>query len=151
MTQEIVGRGWSFDPRTGLHIGLQGKIALTNERNEIEQAIEIILSTAPGERVMRPTFGCRLYELVFAPNNSLTVATARRYVEEALGMWEPRIRVRQVNLWPEEDEAGQSFLRIEIEYEVKVTRDLRSLVYPFYLIPEESPVDITILESVTPE
>ena len=81
MTQEIIGRGWSFPPR----IDAQGGLALTHVRTEIEQAIFIILSTSPGQRVMRPTFGCRLHELVFAPNNSHTVAQARRYVEEALG------------------------------------------------------------------
>ena len=62
----LIGRGWSFPPE----IGAQGGIALTNERSELRQSVEIILSTSPGQRVMRPTFGCRLQELVFAPNNS---------------------------------------------------------------------------------
>jgi len=74
MPQEIIGRGWAFPPR----IGPQGGIALTHERNEIDQAIHIILSTSPGERVMRPTFGCRLHDIVFDPNNSHTAARARR-------------------------------------------------------------------------
>jgi phage baseplate assembly protein W len=131
MPEDIVGRGWAFPP----HIGPQGGIALTHERNEIEQAIHIILSTSPGERVMRPTFGCRLHDLVFAPNNSHTAARARRHVEEALGMWEPRIRVTRVDVHPDLEEASR--LIIEIEYEVEATHDRRSLVYPFYLIPEE--------------
>ena len=131
MPEEIVGRGWAFPP----HIGPQGGIALTHERNEIDQAIHIILSTSPGERVMRPTFGCRLQDLVFAPNNSHTAARARRYVEEGLGMWEPRISVIQVDVRQDSDE-GNSLI-IEIRYEVKATHDQRSLVYPFYLIPEE--------------
>ncbi len=131
MPQEIVGRGWAFPP----HIGSQGGLALTHERNELDQAIYIILSTAPGERVMRPTFGCRLHDLIFAPNNSHTAARARRYVEEALGMWEPRIRVTQVDVRQDEKQAGA--LIVEIHYEVKATHDQRSLVYPFYLIPEE--------------
>lgn len=128
---EIVGRGWAFPPS----IDPQGGIALTNERNELTQAIQIILSTSPGQRVMRPTFGCRLHELVFAPNNSHTAAQARTYVEEALGMWEPRIRVIQVVVHPDPDE--HSRLMIEIEYELKATHDQRSLVYPFYIIPDE--------------
>jgi uncharacterized protein len=131
MPEEIIGRGWSFQP----HIGPQGGIALTHERNEIDQAIQIILSTAPGERVMRPTFGCRLHALVFAPNNSHTAAQARRYVEEALGMWEPRINVLNIEIRQGGDEAH--CLIIEIGYEIKATHDRRSLVYPFYLIPEE--------------
>ncbi len=131
MPDEIVGRGWAFP----IAIGPQGGIALTRERNEIEQAIRVILATSPGERVMRPTFGCRLHDLVFAPNNSHTAARARRYVEEALGMWEPRIRVTRIDVHPDTEEMSR--LIIEIQYEVKATHDRRSLVYPFYLIPEE--------------
>lgn len=85
---------------------------------------------------MRPTFGCRLHELVFAPNNSHTAAQARRYVEEALGMWEPRANVIQVDVNP--DPVENNRLLIEIVYEIKATHDRRSLVYPFYLIPMES-------------
>jgi hypothetical protein len=85
---------------------------------------------------MRPNFGCRLHELVFAPNNSHTAASARRYVEEALGMWEPRIRVTRVEVRPDPSETSR--MLIYIDYEVKNTHDQRSLVYPFYLIPEET-------------
>lgn len=131
MTNPIIGSGWTFPPR----IDSQGGISLTNEFSELEQAIQIILSTSPGQRVMRPTFGCRLQELVFAPNNSQTAAQARRYVEEALGMWEPRIRVTDVRVGPDPNSASR--LLIEIEYQVKATHDKRSLVHPFYLIPEE--------------
>lgn len=128
---DIVGRGWAFPPK----IGPQGGLALTTDRNEVQQAIEIILRTAPGQRVMRPTFGCRLHELIFAPNNTHTAALARRYVEEALGMWEPRINVIGVETRPDPDNAA--CLLIEIEYEIKATHDRRSLVHPFYLLPEE--------------
>jgi uncharacterized protein len=131
MTTNIIGQGWAFPPQ----IGPQGGFALTHDRNELDQAIRIILMTAPGQRVMRPTFGCRLHDLLFAPNNSHTAALARRYVEEALGMWEPRIRVHTITTRPDPNEAAR--LLIEITYEVKATNDRRSLVYPFYLIPEE--------------
>lgn len=131
MPREIVGRGWAFPPQ----VSQQGGIVLTNERNEIDQAIHVILSTSPGQRVMRPEFGCRLQELVFSPNNSLTAAQARRFVEEALGMWEPRIIVTRVEVRPHPNQ--DNCLQIEIEYEVKPTHDRRSLVYPFYLIPGE--------------
>ncbi len=132
MAKDIIGSGWTFPPR----IDAQGGLALTNEFSELDQAIQIILSTSPGQRVMRPTFGCRLQELVFAPNDSHTAARARRYVEEALGMWEPRIRVAEVRVGPDPNEASR--LLIEVEYEIKATHDRRSLVFPFYLIPGES-------------
>ncbi len=131
MTNEIVGRGWAFPPR----IGPQGGFALTNDRNELDEAIEAILTTALGQRVMRPTFGCRLHELLFAPNNSQTHAQARRYVEDALGMWEPRIRVQDVQITADNNDNGR--LLINITYKIKATHDRRSLVHPFYLIPGE--------------
>jgi uncharacterized protein len=131
MATNIVGCGWAFPPR----IGPSGGLALTRDRSELDQAIRIILTTCPGQRVMRPAFGSRLHELVFAPNNSQTIAQARRCVEEALGMWEPRIAVTEVTVRPDPDDASR--LLIDIQYEVKATHDRRSLVYPFYLIPEE--------------
>lgn len=128
MANNLIGRGWTFPPQLGIH----GGVALTTERNEIDQAIWIILSTAQGERVMRPTFGSRLHELVYAPLNNETFAQAKRYVQDALGMWEPRIRLIAVEV-----RAQQAKLLIEIQYEIKTTRDQRTLVYPFYLIPGE--------------
>lgn len=127
-TNPIIGRGWSFPPS----IGIQGIPRLTSERSEIDQAIRIILGTYPGERVMRPEFGCRIHDLVFAPNDERTAAQARRYVQDALAMWEPRIHVVEIETTPNDHE-----LLIEINYRVKATQDPRSLVYPFYLIPEE--------------
>lgn len=132
MATEITGRGWAFP----LKIDTQGGIALTSDFTEIPQAIGIILSTVPGQRVMRPTFGCRIHELIFMPNNSHTAAQARRYVEEALGMWEPRITVIEIKVSPDPDH--DACMQIEISYQVKATHDRRSLVFPFYLIPEEA-------------
>ncbi len=130
-TTDIIGRGWSFP----LRLDPTGSIALVGGQAEIDQAITIILNTSPGERVMRPTFGSRLRELVFAPNTTQTAAQACRYVEDALAMWEPRINVDQVRAWP--DSNHPNVLLIEVDYTVKVTHDPRSLVFPFYLIPNE--------------
>ena len=131
MSNDIIGRGWAFPPQ----VNAQGGLALTSENSEIEQAILIILSTAPGQRVMRPTFGCRLHELVFAPNDANTASRAVTFVEEALAMWEPRIRL--IDVFARPDPNGPERLSIEIRYEIKATHDKRSLVHPFYLIPEE--------------
>lgn len=131
MAEDFVGRGWAFPPR----IDAQGGMALTSEISEIDQAIGIILTTSLGQRVMRPTFGSRLHELVFAPNNAETAARARRFVEQALGRWEPRIRVVEIETGPDPD--ADNRLLIKIEYEIKATHDRRSLVHPFYLLPEE--------------
>jgi uncharacterized protein len=128
----LVGRGWAFP----LQIGPHGGFTLAAEDDEIAQSIYIILTTTPGERVMRPTFGCRLHDLVFASMNTETLVLARRYVEEAIAMWEPRITVVNLSVTPGENEQDGCLL-IGMEYEIKTTRDRRTLVYPFYLIPEE--------------
>ena len=131
MSNPIIGRGWNFPPM----LDERGTIALTGDTNEIEQSIRIILTTAPGQRVMRPEFGCHIHELVFAPNNSATAGLVQRYIGEALGRWEPRIQVQQVVAQADPNEPA--CLLITIKYWVAATHSNRSLVYPFYLIPEE--------------
>jgi phage baseplate assembly protein W len=131
MSGDIIGKGWAFPPG----LDHRGQLALVGGETEIEQAIRIILNTAPGQRVMRPEFGCRLQELVFAPNNSQTAGLAERYVREALGRWEPRIALERVNVTP--DPENQARLLITVQYRIKATHSARSLVYPFYLLPEE--------------
>lgn len=133
MTSAIVGRGWVFPPQ----VNRQGSLALTNEKSEIDQSIRMILETAPGERVMRPTFGCRLHELVFAPANAQTFAQAVRHVEDAIGQWEPRVELLQVDVQLDDDATRDGRLLIDIHYRIRNTYDQRSLVFPFYLIPGE--------------
>lgn len=131
MQSDIVGKGWQFPPRIGRH----GRIGLAGGETKIEQSILIILRTAPGQRVMHPEFGCELHELVFMPNNSATASRVERAVQQALGHWEPRINVLDVEAAPDSDDPSR--LLIDIHYRIKATYDRRSLVYPFYLIPEE--------------
>jgi hypothetical protein len=127
----IIGRGWRFPPS----LDERGTIALVSDVEEIDQSVRIILGTVPGQRVMRPEFGCRVHELLFAPNNTATTGLASRYVREALARWEPRIEVLRVEVEP--DPAAPARLMIQIHYRLKATHSNRSLVYPFYLIPEE--------------
>ena len=132
MSNPILGRGWHFPPM----LDERGTMALASDEDDIEQAIHIILATAPGQRVMRPEFGCRIHELVFAPNNATTAGLAGRYINEALGRWEPRIDVQRVDVVPDPDDPA--CLVISLGYRVAATHSNRSLVYPFYLIPEET-------------
>ena len=131
MSDDIIGRGWAFPP----HLDHRGRIATVSGEQEIEEAIRIVLMTSPGQRVMRPEFGCRLNEIVFAPNNAQTVAQAERFVRLALGRWEPRIQVEQVTARPDPEDGAR--LLIELRYTIRSTHSSKSLVYPFYLIPEE--------------
>jgi phage baseplate assembly protein W len=132
MANPIIGQGWHFPPL----LDERGTIALTSDEEEIEQSIRLILSTAPGQRVMRPEFGCRIHELVFAPNDTTTAGQASRYVTEALRRWEPRINVDRVGITLGEQDPA--CLVISVHYRVAATHNNRSLVYPYYLIPEET-------------
>jgi phage baseplate assembly protein W len=132
-TTDLLGVGWAFP----VGVDARGRIALARHERDIEEAIRIILLTPKGQRVMRPEFGSRLHDLIFAPNTPTTAGLAAYYVEEALGMWEPRIEVQDVNARPDPEDNGR--LLIDITYQIKATYDRRTLVFPFYRIPDESP------------
>ena len=132
--REFIGQGLAFP----LQIDQQGGLALARGARDIEQAIRIILGTAPGERMMRPEFGCRIHELVFASMNAATRGLAAYYVKEALARWEPRINVQEINALIDPGRDGT--LLIEIHYEIKDTHDSHSIVYPFFLMGEEEQV-----------
>src|ERR1044071_2389564 len=112
--KDFLGRGWAMpvevDPRTGL-------VASVAYEEDIRQSILIILETAPGERVMRPNFGCGIHELVFAAVDSTTLQRIRSTVEEALLRCEARIDVLAVNI--NEAATLQGELLVEIEYRVR--------------------------------
>jgi uncharacterized protein len=129
--RDYLGVGWAFPVSIDTH----GRIALARHERDIEEAIRIILLTPKGQRPMRPEFGCQIHELMFAPNDATTAGLAAYYVEDALGMWEPRIRTQEVLAYPDPNNPGR--LLVEIRYEIKATHDSRSLVFPFYRIPGE--------------
>ncbi len=129
-TKSYLGNGLSFP----LRVDARGQIALVSGNEDIEQSIRIILSTRPGERVMRPTFGCRAQELLFEPRSAATASLLQEYVYQALRIWEPRIEVRQVRVINDDGQPGT--LLAEIEYEIKAVHDTRSIVYPFYIADE---------------
>ncbi|ACY16109.1 GPW/gp25 family protein [Haliangium ochraceum] len=125
--REFLGKGWRFP----VAINLTGGISSSNLEENVRESIFIILGTAPGERLMRPAFGCRIHDLMFAPNNYVTAALSEHYCQEALLKFEPRIRNVAVEAAP--SSAEPSRLDIRISYAVGDTNDRRNLVYPFYL------------------
>jgi phage baseplate assembly protein W len=90
----FLGRGWAFPPR----VGPDGDIAEVDHEEDVHEAIQIILGTSLGERVMRPTFGAGLRELIFETATTSTIALVRYRVEQALILWEPRIDVKDVQV-----------------------------------------------------
>lgn len=127
---DLIGAGWAF-PGRFTH---GGGVALSSGAGSVEAAIRMILGTEPGERVMRPEFGCSLWSHVFDPVDAGTAGLVERAVRVALQQWEPRIEVQEVVATPEPDQAR---IVIRISYLLRATNDERNLVYPFYVIPGE--------------
>lgn len=128
--QEFLGRGVAFPLQTNA----RGGLALASGDDDIAQAIRIVLGTAPGERVMRPEFGCRVHELLFAPRDAATEGLIVYYVEQALGRWEPRVEVLAVEV--NNDPLHDGAVIVEVHYRLKATHDRRSIVYPFFILDE---------------
>lgn len=130
MAADFIGAGWNFP----LQVDATSGIALATQVRDIEQAIELILRTAPGERPMRPEFGCRIQDHLFSPTNAATAAAIAHDVRSALELWEPRIDVGEVRVGFDK-EPGTFY--IDVGYRVRGYNDERNLVFPFYVIPDE--------------
>lgn len=125
-SSEFLGIGWAFPLR------IEGaRVAESAYEEKVRDSIWIILGTAKGERAMRPDFGCGIHELVFATNNSLTIASVADDVREALLLWEPRIELLDVSVTT--SPADEATLLIAIDYRVRSTNNVFNVVYPFYL------------------
>jgi phage baseplate assembly protein W len=133
MSEEFVGRGIAFP----LRVDATGGLAVVEREREIEEAIRLILATSEGERPMRPDFGCRIHDYIFASPGPDTADRIAYEVRESLRRWEPRINVHSVEVAPDPGEA--STLYVDISYSIRGTNDPRNLVFPFYTIPDERP------------
>jgi uncharacterized protein len=123
----FLGRGWRFP----LQVTPRGAIATASEEQKIEESIFIILSTAPGERLMLPDFGCGIHDLVFAPDDAGTVSRVVDLVRRALTAYEPRIDVLDVSA--EISEAQRNLLLIRVDYRIRDNNSMKNLVYPFFI------------------
>jgi uncharacterized protein len=127
MTQEFLGVGWKFP----IELNNAGEISFSRYEEDIRESIWIILSTAPGERLMRPDFGCGIHQFIFALNDTRTAGLVQFHVEEALTRWEPRIELKQVQV--QADPGNPALLLVIIDYRVQANDSRFNLVYPFYL------------------
>lgn len=132
-------RAWRFvhpdTDRTGEFGGIQispaGRIEMVSEANSIRQSILMILSTIPGERVMRPTYGCHINRLMFWPNDDTTAGLAIHYVSRALERWEPRIDIEKVDA--QRDPHSPSRMNVVLVYRIRSTQQMDRIIFPFDL------------------
>jgi phage baseplate assembly protein W len=125
--KQFQGTGWKFPIRTDV----LGKLVFSSGEDSIRESIWLILSTARGERMMRPEFGCGIHDLVFASINVGTMGLIKANVQESLTFFEPRIDV--INVDVSDKEATQGKLLIIIDYQIRITNNEFNLVFPFYL------------------
>ncbi|MCC8027219.1 MAG: GPW/gp25 family protein [Clostridium sp.] len=124
----FLGQGFKFpvqaDPATG-------RMRMSSYEEDIQEAISIILLTRKGERVRNPEFGCAIHDYIFGTLDFTSLKEIERSAEEALILWEPRIRDIDVEVMLDEQESGK--LLVKIEYVVRTTNNPFNLVFPFYL------------------
>ena len=123
----FLGVGFKFP----ICVGPTGGIQLSKYEQNIEEAVRIIIGTALGERQMRPAWGCRIHDFVFAPNNTSTQTLVGYHVEEALAKHEYRIRDIKVEAMPDPDQAER--ILVDVRYMIRATNSIHNLVFPFYL------------------
>lgn len=122
-----LGVGWSFPVKP-----VDGALPYARYEDDIEQAIQIIVLTEHGERVMLPEFGAGLRTFVFEPNSPATLARIQSAVRKALVDWEPRINLERVEVTPGEE--APNLVLIHVDYVVRATNNFYNRVYPFYLL-----------------
>ncbi len=127
VTPDRLGTGWSFPLRPD---PARGAVAYRSGAEKVRDALLLILQTEPGERVMRPTFGCGLRRYLAEPNTVATRARLVREVTTAIEAWEPRVRLREVQATPGGD---PSLVLLRVRYEHVRDASEGLLVYPFYL------------------
>jgi uncharacterized protein len=117
----------------GLQLNRDGRLATVSGDELIRQALILILSTRPGERVMRPEFGCRLHELLFAVTSDTTAGVAMHYVRQAVEQWEPRVEVMDVTAdWLPDN---PTILEIALTYRIRTSQTERTLSWAFQSAP----------------
>src|SRR6267142_1398234 len=128
MEKAFLGRGWKFpvqiDPTSG-------RVAMSDSEQDIKESIYIILATAPGERVMRPDFGCGIHDLVFSAMSSVTMGLFESRVREAITRWEARVDIVKLEVFTKEPDRGK--LEINLTCRVRDTNAEFNFVFPFYL------------------
>jgi phage baseplate assembly protein W len=127
MTAEFLGSGWAFPLRPDAGGGL----GYTSGEANIEQSLRILVQTTLGERVMRPRFGTRARELVFAPGSVQHLRLLETTLQEAVRDYEPRVAVEGVRAEPDRDD--ETRVIVDLAYRVRQTNTRLNLVFPYYL------------------
>ena len=125
--KSFLGTGWSFPPEFDK---AKKTVVMTSDELDIKKSLEILLATRLGERIMQPTYGCNLEELMFKPLNITLKTFVIDLIKTAILYHEPRIDVEKIDIDPTNELQGE--LLILVDYRVRATNSRANLVYPFY-------------------
>jgi Bacteriophage baseplate protein W len=145
MNKEFLGRGWSFPP--SFNRSFKG-VEMLEEEADIASSLEVLLSTAQGERIMQPQYGCNLEELVFESLDTRMKTLMADKVESAILYHEPRIELEKVHM--DESRELEGVVLIEITYRVKSTNSRFNFVYPYYKL-EGTDINLTTTVNLLPD
>lgn len=120
------------EDKAGLRFGANGGVEMVQYNESIRQALLLLFSTRPGERVMRPDYGCDIHRLIFSPNDDTTAGLAIYYVQRAIDRWEPRIDVLRLDAGRDPEQPER--LNILLQYRVRVTRHAELLTFSLNLV-----------------
>lgn len=126
--RSFLGRGWSFPPTFS---SISRGVVMTADEEDVVKSLEILLSTAIGERFLQPLYGCNLDEYVFAPFNATLSTEIRLTVKDAIEKFEPRLVLHGVRL--DTGLISEGRVDIAIEYTIAGTNSRYNFIYPFYL------------------
>lgn len=125
--RSFLGTGWGFPPTFSKS---KGGVLMTSGREDVEKSLEILLSTRVGERIMQHRYGCNTEELLFEPLNTALETFMQDLIKTAILYFEPRIKLNQVKLTPQQEEGR---ILILVDYTIKGANSRYNFVYPFYL------------------
>ena len=121
----FLGRGWKFPLDFE-----NGSVVMSEAEEDIEESLRILLGTHPGERLMRPDFGCNISKYCFNDYSEATLTQITEEIKEAVQLFEPRIQIENIDI---KAEAMDEVMEICIYYKIIATNSRRNLVYPFYI------------------
>jgi phage baseplate assembly protein W len=128
MERSFLGRGWSFPPKFD---AVSKTVLMTEEEKDIESSLQILLSTRLGERIMQPTYGCNLDDMVFESMNLTMLTYMQDLIENSILYHEARIELDKVEI--DSSRQNEGFFLIVLNYRVRTTNSRYNYVYPYFI------------------
>lgn len=121
-----LGKGWAFPPAFIRGSGAE----MVSEESCIRQSLQVLFLTAPGERIFRFDYGCRIRRWMFEEMDLSLKTLIIDSIKQSIIYYEPRIDVNKIEV--ETKEYREGILWINLDYTVRQTNNRSNMVFPFY-------------------